>query len=64
MAQNDRILALLNAHYQDDKEGFNTVALQIAAAEARAGHAVVAQEIRKIVDKNRSTGKILRMSFI
>lgn len=64
MAQNDRILALLNAHYQDDKEGFNTVTLQIAAAEARAGHAVVAQEIRKIVDKNRSTGKILRMSFM
>ena len=64
MAQNDRILALLNAHYQDDKEGFNTVALQIAAAEARAGHAVAAQEIRKIVDKNRSTGKVLRMSFM
>jgi SpoVK/Ycf46/Vps4 family AAA+-type ATPase len=64
MAQNDRILALLNAHYQDDKEGFNTVALQIAAAEARAGHTVAAQEIRKIVDKNRSTGKVLRMSFM
>lgn len=64
MAQNDRILALLNAHYQDDKEGFNTVALQIAAAEARAGHAVAAQEIRKIVDKNRSAGKVLRMSFM
>lgn len=64
MAQNDRILALLNAHYQDDKEGFNTVALQIAAAEARAGHTAAAQEIRKIVDKNRSTGKVLRMNFM
>lgn len=64
MAQNDRILALLNAHYQDDNEGFNTVALQIAAAEARLGHAVAALEIRKIVDKNRSTGKVLRMSFM
>lgn len=64
MAQNDRIIALLNAHYQDDKEGFNTVALQLAAAEARAGHSVAAQEIRKIVDKNRSTGKVMRMSFM
>ena len=64
MAQNDRILALLNAHYQDDNEGFNTVALQIAAAEARAGHSVAAQEIRKIVGKNRSTGKVMRMSFM
>lgn len=64
MAQNDRIIALLNAHYQNDNEGFNTVALQLAAAEARAGHQVAAQEIRKIVDKNRSTGKVMRMSFV
>lgn len=64
MAQNDRIIALLNAHYQGDDEQFNTVALQLAAAEARAGHAVAAQEIRKIVDKNRSTGKVMRMSFM
>jgi SpoVK/Ycf46/Vps4 family AAA+-type ATPase len=64
MSQNDRIIALLNAHYQNDSEGFNTVALQIAAAEARSGHNVVAQEIRKIVDKNRATGKVIRMSFM
>ena len=64
MTQNDRILALLNAHYQNDNEGFNTVALQLAATEARAGHSVAAQEIRKIVDKNRSTSKVLRMSFM
>ncbi len=64
MSQMDRILALLNAHYQNDSEGFNTVALQMAAAEARAGHAVVAQEIRKTVDKNRSTNHVVRMSFM
>lgn len=64
MSQNDRILALLSAHYQNDSEGFNTIALQLAAAEARAGHAIAAQEIRKIVDKNRSTSKVLRMSFM
>ena len=64
MSQNDRIISLLNAHYQGDDEQFNTVALQLAAAEARAGHAVVAQEIRKIIDKNRSTNKIVRMNFM
>lgn len=64
MVQNDRIMALLNAHYQGDDEQFNTVALQIAAAEARAGHSNFAQEIRIIVDKNRSTGKVVRMSFM
>ena len=64
MAQNDRIIALLNAHYQDDREGFNTIALQLAAAEARAGHTLAAQEIRKIVDQRRNTSKVLRMSFM
>lgn len=42
MSQNDRILALLNAHYQGDDEQFNTVALQLAAVEARLGHSVLA----------------------
>ena len=64
MVQNDRILALLSAHYQGDDEQFNTVALQLAAAEARAGHAVAAQEIRKLIDKNRSTNRVVRMSFM
>lgn len=60
----DRIMALLNAHYQNDSESFNTVALQIAAAEARTGHVVVAQEIKKIVDKYRSVGNVMRMSYL
>lgn len=64
MTQTDRILALLNAHYQNDSESFNTLVLQMAAAEARAGHSVVAQEIRKIVDKNRSVTKLVRMKFM
>ncbi len=64
MSQVDRILALLNAHYQGNDEQFNTVALQLAAAEARLGHVVVAQEIRKLIDKNSSTNRVLRMSFM
>ena len=64
MAQNDRILALLSAHYQGDNEQFDTVALQLAAVEARTGHTVAAQEIRKLIDKNRSTNRVVRMSFM
>ena len=59
MSQNDRIIALLNAHYQGDDEQFNTVALQLAAAEARAGHGVVAQEIRKLIDNRQLSIKHL-----
>jgi len=64
MSQTNRILALLSAHYQGDDEQFNTIALQLAAAEARLGHSVIAQEIRKLIDKNRSTKRVMRMSFM
>ena len=64
MALIDRIIALITAHYQGDNEEVRTIALQIAAAEARAGHTIAAQEIRKIVDKNRNSGKMIRMNFL
>lgn len=64
MALIDRIIALIDAHYQGDNEEVRTIALQIAAAEARAGHTIAAQEIRKIVDKNRNSGKMIRMNFL
>lgn len=64
MALIDRIIALIAAHYQGDNEEVRTIALQIAAAEARAGHTIAAQEIRKIVDKNRNSGKMIRMNFL
>lgn len=64
MPQTNRILALLSAHYQGDDEQFNTIALQLAAAEARLGHSVMAQEIRKLIDKNRSTKRVMQMSFM
>lgn len=64
MSQTNRILALLSAHYQGDDEQFITIALQLAAAEARLGHSVIAQEIRKLIDKNRSTKRVMRMSFM
>ena len=64
MSQTNRILALLSVHYQGDDEQFNTIALQLAAAEARLGHSVIAQEIRKLIDKNRSTKRVMRMSFM
>lgn len=64
MALIDRIIALITAHYQSDNEEVRTIALQIAAVEARAGHTIAAQEIRKIVDKNRNSGKVIRMNFL
>lgn len=53
MATADQIKALIEAHFNDDAERFNTSALQIAAHEAGAGHGSLAHEIRHIVDKGR-----------
>jgi hypothetical protein len=53
MATMDKITALLKAHYERNDEKFNTLALQVAASEAKSGHSVVANEIRTIVEKSR-----------
>lgn len=50
MATAHQIKALLKSHARGDDEHFLTVALQIAANEARKGHTGLAQEIKKLVD--------------
>lgn len=53
MATSDQIKALLKAHADGDEAQFTSVAMQIAANEAKAGHAKLAEELRKIVDDAR-----------
>jgi SpoVK/Ycf46/Vps4 family AAA+-type ATPase len=54
MATAHQIKALLKSHTRGDDEHFLTVALQIAANEARKGHTALAQEIKKLVDDAQS----------
>lgn len=61
MANGDQIKTLLNSHYNNDDARFKTVALQIAASEARAGHTSLAREIKEIVEKGSITGKVVKM---
>jgi SpoVK/Ycf46/Vps4 family AAA+-type ATPase len=51
MATADQLKALIRSHYESEPERFNTIALQIAAHEARLGHASMAEEVRRLVDK-------------
>jgi SpoVK/Ycf46/Vps4 family AAA+-type ATPase len=51
MAKADYILSLIKAHYNNEPERFTTIALQIAAHEAKLGHVNVANEIKSIIDK-------------
>jgi len=51
MATSDQLKALLKAHASGDEAQFTSVAMQIAAGEAKAGHGKLAQELRAIIDE-------------
>ena len=51
MAKADYIVSLIKSHYNNELERFTTLALQIAAHEAKVGHTLVANEIKSLVDK-------------
>lgn len=53
MATAEQLRALIQAHFSEDTERFNTSALQIAAHEASTGHGALAHELRLIVDTGR-----------
>src|SRR5258706_11455676 len=54
MATATQIKALLQSYGSRDDERFFTIALQVAAAEARQGHEQLAQEIRELVDRAKT----------
>lgn len=47
------IAAMVRSHATGDDENFYSVALQVAAREAKAGHHVLANDIKKAVDASR-----------
>lgn len=54
MPSSDQVKALLLSHADGDEAQFYSVAMQIAAGEARAGHGKAAEEIRTLIDKGKS----------
>jgi SpoVK/Ycf46/Vps4 family AAA+-type ATPase len=54
MATAKQMVALIKGHIQRDDEQFLSLALQVAASEARQGRQDVADEIKKLVDQGRS----------
>jgi SpoVK/Ycf46/Vps4 family AAA+-type ATPase len=57
MATAEQIKALIQSHFNDDKERFYTISLQLAAHESKQGHNTIARAIRDIVDKSRQQTK-------
>lgn len=54
MATADQVKALIKSHASGDDERFYAVALQLAATEARSGHATYAQDLKTLIDAGRS----------
>jgi SpoVK/Ycf46/Vps4 family AAA+-type ATPase len=59
VARADQLAALLRSHIAGDDEQFRSVALQIAAQEARAGRIHVATELRDLIDDADLKGKVI-----
>lgn len=51
MATAEQIKSLIRSHFGNEIERFSTIALQVAAHEAKQGHTALAFEIRELVDK-------------
>lgn len=54
MATAEQLKSLIRSHFSNDRERFATIALQLAAHEAKQGHSTLAHEIRALVDKAKS----------
>lgn len=58
MSRANQVLALLKSHISGDDQQFLSVAMQVAAHEARLGHAKLAEQLRELIDKARQNKSI------
>ncbi len=54
MASGEQLKALLKSHAEGDDDRFFSVAMQVAAHEARRGHGRLAGELRALIDRAKS----------
>lgn len=57
MATIEQVKALMRMHFEENDEKFKSIALQIAAHEAKIGHTASAREIKEIVHNPKYTSK-------
>ncbi|NCP64114.1 MAG: ATP-binding protein [Paraglaciecola sp.] len=58
MATAEQLKALLRSHADHDDQRFYSVALQVAAKEARQGHHKLATDIKSLVEKSQKTNSL------
>jgi SpoVK/Ycf46/Vps4 family AAA+-type ATPase len=54
MASAEQVKALLQSHVEGDNQRFYSVAMQVAANEAKRGHGKLAVELRNLIDEAKS----------
>jgi len=54
MASASQLKALLKSHMEGDEQHFLSVAMQVAAHEAKLGHGQLAEELRSLIDEAKS----------
>lgn len=62
MASADQIKALLKSHTEGDDQRFFSVAMQVAAHEAKLGHGQLAEELRALVDEAKRRHGVARQN--
>lgn len=64
MATSEQLRALIKSHYNGDSERFKTLALQMAATEAKKGRQKIAEEIKALVENSKQSGlKVARRTI-
>jgi hypothetical protein len=53
MATAEQVKSLIRSHFSKESERFYTIALQLAAHEAKQGHTGLAHDIRTMIDMER-----------
>ncbi len=61
MAKAEYILSLIKSHYSNESDRFTTLALQIAAYEAKVGHTSMANDIKTLIDKSRENKHLTKV---
>ena len=54
MASANQLKALLQSHLEGDDARFYSVAMQVAAHEAKLGHGKLAEELRGLIDQAKA----------
>lgn len=57
MASAEQLKALLKSHIEGDEGRFLSIAMQVAAHEAKLGHGKLAEELRDMIDAAKSRGQ-------